>query len=327
MSNEPRFRDLSKLDYIPSFNDQTVARIQRVSLISAICAGLFGILYFSLAPAAMSTIVEVSIAPLSGQDCKMISSVSRSIKTFEQDNVAGVNPKKSLDDWSVEVEKAGESLRLSTYSPGPSHNQLQPSNLKYENVLFDSYEACLNSAKIHTFCEWTTSTQVPGYISDGCSSSISCSSLTLNGLMQLTTDRVRFGFDSRKTLLEDPRYGKCNEKANVTTCTNINENCQGLSDYLSAYQELMKQFVLRPESICQPFLKNPPYLCSKAASLNVPSILSQSFSFATAALAGVQTICFFLVQMLRKRCGADASDAPGKPAKTEFEEVEARLQP
>ena len=320
MSNEPRFRDLSKLDYIPSFNDQTVARIQRVSLVSAICAGLFGILYFSLAPAAMSTIVEVSTAPLSGQDCKMISAVSRSIKTFEQDNVAGVNSKKSLDDWSVEVEKAGESLRLSTFSyfPGPSHNQLQPSNLKYENVLFDSYEACLNSAKIHTFCKWTTSIIAPGH-SDGCSSSLSCSSLTLNGLMQLTTDRVQFGFDSRKTLLEDPRYGKCNEKANVTTCTNINENCQGLSDYLSTYQELIQRFVLRPESICQPFLKNPPYLCSKTASLNVPSLLSQSFSFATTALAGVQTLCFFLVQMLRKRCALGASDVTGKPAQTEVQ--------
>jgi hypothetical protein len=312
MANEPCFRDLSKLDYIPAFNDQTVARIQRVSLISAICAGLFGILYFSLAPAAMSTIVEVSVAPLSGQDCKMISAVSRSIKTFELDNVAGVNSKKSLDDWAVEVDKAGESLQLFTYiaepaaaAPGIMYNQLEPSNFKYSNVLFDSYEACLNSAKIHTTCKWTSSEKLNTI---GCSSQISCSSLTLNGLMQLTTDRVPFTFDSNQTLLKDPRYGKCNDKANVTLCANINENCQGLSDYLSTYQELIRRFVLRPESICQPFLKNPPYLCSKTSSLNVPSILSQSFSFATTALAGVQTVCFFVVKMLRNRCVVESSD-------------------
>ena len=61
MANEPQYRDLAKLvPYIFPFNDAVVVRIDRVSMSSAAIVGLFAILYFSLAPAASSTVMEVS---------------------------------------------------------------------------------------------------------------------------------------------------------------------------------------------------------------------------------------------------------------------------
>jgi hypothetical protein len=333
MANEPRYRDLSKLDYIPAFDDHVVVRIGRVSMACAALAGLFGILYFSLAPAAMSTVVQVSSTPLNGHDCNMISAVSRTVSTTDvaQNDGSGIISKETLGNWSAAVEKAGESLKFG--AANEASNQLEFSYLKYENVLFDTYESCLNSAKIHTTCKWTSSFAERRSLSndvtiDLCTSIISCSSLTLSGRMLLISDRIAIGFDSRQALLADSRYGKCNSKANTTTCKNVNENCEGLSNYLSTYQELMQRFVLRPENICRPFLKNPPYLCSKTAPLNVPSILSQSFSFYSSALAGVQTVLCFAVKMLGKKklTQADSSDAPGE-RKTELDDLSVRPAP
>lgn len=297
MANDPRFRDLSKLDYIPPFDTQTVARIQRIALISAVIAGLFGILYFSLAPAAMTTVVEVSRAPQSGQDCKMISAVSRVVRTvINNNNGIGVISRKVLQDLFVEVRNAGKSLELNTVS-----DQVEWSSFHYENFFFDTYEACLNSAKVHTTCKWSSSERWDLF-SDNCLSYFVCSSPTPNGLMFLATGGSGglFSFVSNATLLADPRYGNCNQTANVTACRNINENCDGLRKYIFSYQQLIKQYVLTPEIICRPFLKNPPYLCSRTSSVNVPSVLSQSFSFASTALFGVSTVCFFAVKLLRK---------------------------
>ena len=73
MSDDIKYRDSSKLDYLPAFNDSNVVRIDRVSIAIAALVGLFGILYFSLAPAAMSTDVVVSRVQLSGgYTCKMM---------------------------------------------------------------------------------------------------------------------------------------------------------------------------------------------------------------------------------------------------------------
>ncbi len=73
MANEPQYRDLAKLvPYIFPFNDAVVVRIDRVSMSSAAIVGLFAILYFSLAPAASSTVLEVSSVLLSGYNCKMM---------------------------------------------------------------------------------------------------------------------------------------------------------------------------------------------------------------------------------------------------------------
>jgi hypothetical protein len=72
MANEPHYRDQSKLDYLPAFNDRIVVRIDRVALAAAVAVGLFGILYFSLAPAAMSTDVTIGTVQQDGYLCIMI---------------------------------------------------------------------------------------------------------------------------------------------------------------------------------------------------------------------------------------------------------------
>jgi hypothetical protein len=55
MTNDALVRDQSKLDYFLAFNDRIVGRIDKKYFPVAALVGIFGILYFSLAPAAMST--------------------------------------------------------------------------------------------------------------------------------------------------------------------------------------------------------------------------------------------------------------------------------
>jgi hypothetical protein len=76
MANNAAYRDLSKLDYLPAFNDTTVGRIDKMSLVVAAIVGVFGLLYFSLAPGAMSVVVETGSKQLPGYNCKMIASIT-----------------------------------------------------------------------------------------------------------------------------------------------------------------------------------------------------------------------------------------------------------
>ena len=93
MSNEPKFKDLSKLDYLPAFNDKTVSQIDKISLVAAAVVGLFGILYFSLAPAAMSTDIVIRSSQLSdGYNCKMIASITRKSNVFSDLTQKGMVP-------------------------------------------------------------------------------------------------------------------------------------------------------------------------------------------------------------------------------------------
>ena len=298
MANEPQYRDLAKLiPYIPPFNDDVVVRIDRVSMTSAAIVGLFGILYFSLAPAATSTLIEVSSVRISGYNCKMISAVTRQIDAFH------VISDKIFDDFDAEVVAASKSLKVTAQS-GSIYGLLGKSVLNYENAMFETYEACLATAKADTTCKWLPSSyklsSSPGPVYPSCLTNILCSSFNGKIWYYLAGNGGAI-LQVNQTLLADPAYGKCNNQANVSACSNINENCQGLGQFLATFEDKIRKIVLTPEVICKPYLDYPPYICSKSQALNVPSILSQSLAFATSALAAVKAISFMVVKMLSQR--------------------------
>lgn len=291
MTNEPRYRDLAKLvPYIFPFNDAVVVRIDRLSMTSAAVVGLLAILYFSLAPAASSTVLEVSSVLLSGYNCKMIAAVTREIQLFQ------VVPDKVLDDFQAEFVIASKSLAVTAQTPSSIPIILGKSFLAYDNARFDTYEACLATAKADTTCKWLPSTykqtSAPSPVYSSCVTKPSCS--VFGGKIVLSQN----GFEVNQTLLANPAYGKCSNQANIPTCSNINENCNGLGEFLAIYHERIRNAVLTPEVICKPYLDYPPYLCTKSQAMNVPSILSQSLAFATSTIAVVKAFSFMVVKML-----------------------------
>ena len=290
MANEPQYRDLAKLvPYIFPFNDAVVVRIDRVSMTSAAIVGLFAILYFSLAPAASSTVLEVSSVLLSGYNCKMIAAVTREIQLFQ------VVPDKVLDDFQAEFVIASKSLAVTAQNPSSITAILSKSFLAYENAMFETHEACLATAKADTTCKWLPSTYKQTsspVVYSSCITKPSCSSF--GGKIFLSQN----GLEVNQTLLANPAYGKCSNQANIPTCSNINENCHGLGEFLAIYQDKIRNTVLTPEVICKPYLDYPPYLCTKSQALNVPSILSQSLAFATSTIAVVKAASFMIVKML-----------------------------
>ena len=319
MANESKFKDLSKLDYLPAFDQKTVSIIDRISLAFAATVGLFGILYFSLAPAAMSTDVAVQGSQLSdGYNCKMIASITRKSNIFSDLTQKGAisienseRIKSGANAQLAALATSSEFDRLFANSPGgilPWSFQIQDGSngiserdsLTYDNSQFDTYEGCLAAARTQTTCIMPKNAQYQSYLNwqispprqeYHCKTSIQCSSL--DEKVYFTSVDVFIN----QTHLAHPVFGKCSNQANVSACSNVNSNCESLKRFQASYADIIRKNVLTPEVICKPFLVNPPYLCTKAVPLSVPSILSQSFAFMTTTLAVVNTTLFYAVRM------------------------------
>jgi hypothetical protein len=315
MSNEPKFKDLSKLDYLPAFNDKIVSQIDNISLLAAAVVGLFGILYFSLAPAAMSTDVVIRSSQLSdGYNCKMIASITRKEKVFSDLTQKGIVPigdsetkKSDANAQLAALANSSEFYRM--FLPNGQAAFLQWSfqiqdgstvadrdALAFDNSQFDTYEDCLAAARAQTTCSMPKDALYQFYAFSVpqqhiCKTSIQCSSL--NEKVYYTSFEVWLN----RTQLESPAFGKCNNQANVSTCSNINSNCEIIKRFRSRYEDILRKSLLTPELICRPFLVNPPYICTKAVPPSVPSILAQSVAFMTTALAVVNTMLFYAVRM------------------------------
>jgi hypothetical protein len=326
MSNDAQYRDLTKIvPYLPAFNDGVVSRIDKVSIASAVAVGLFGILYFSLAPAATSTSVEISSVKLSGYSCKMISAVSRNVNPYAGGGT-GLVSQKSLADFNLKVIEAGKGLAASDII---AQNILSETNIVYENALYDTYEACLADAQTQTACSWLSATifvTLPPI--SHCDSRMFCFSLKKKARLTPISSSDPIRLFVNRTSLESTSIGMCNSQANTTTCESIFENCKGLSTYLSKFQEIIRQYVLTPEVVCKPFEDNPPYICTKAAPPSVPSILSQSLAFTTSAFALVKAALFFAVKVFHKSSVVNDSenhsiDAANFPKATSLSDLPA----
>jgi hypothetical protein len=323
MSNQPEYRDQSKLEYLPPFNDTTVERIDKISLLAAALVGLFGILYFSLAPAAMSTDVSISSIKLSdGFNCKMIASITRIVEMFSYGSTKGtlsiLDSQEKISNFNSQISSIANSQVMSKllvknhlmhsgtkpwwFIFDVLNPEAQGNRLRYENSHFDTYDDCIAAARTQTTCRlqgeeidnnsyaggW--SVQIPA-----CKTFIHCSSF--KGKLEYAHNAQ---VSVNRTALQDPALGKCNNQAQVSTCTNINSNCQSLQSFLASYEEIFRKNMFTPELLCKPFLENPPYICTKAVPPSVPSILSQSFAFTTTALAAVKTFLFFAMKMFHK---------------------------
>jgi hypothetical protein len=296
-SDTIRYRDHTKLDYVPPFNDATVARIEKIAIFVAVLAGLFGVLYFSLAPAAKSNDAKVSSVQLfDGYNCKMISSVTRIIEIYSfsptavdsgtipfQDSLANVSDFNS-QVAALAVSQSFNGLVLNNRQPAvqtpwsfqvPNSVGTPTNQLKYLNLHFDSYADCLAAARGQTACRlqsekaivYLTTRDPSGPKATECAADIRCSSLNGKavylGNLQIMVNR---------TVLGDPEFGQCNNEANVSACQNILSNCESLKRFVAGYDEIFRKIVLTPELLCQPLFDNPPYVCTKAVSPSVPSI-------------------------------------------------------
>ena len=318
MANEPQYRDLSKANpFLAPFNEIIVGRIDRVSMASAALVGLFGILYFSLAPAAMSTAIEVSAEKLSGYDCKMISAISKLVNPFSGffGDGTGIISIQSQSEFVTKMVEASKSVPFEAVHSQSSNSQdffvrnnyLQGQILLYDSAQFDRYENCLARAQIT--CNWLESAQVN---SDRALSKFSCSFPDFKSTLQLKPLNTGAQFSTMTigyavSALSNQTLGKCNQQANLLTLSNVHEHCESLKIFMATFQDLIGKLVWTPEVICKPFFNNPPYICSKAVPPSVPSILSQSLAFTTSALAAVKAILFFSVKMFRKAPVADNS--------------------
>jgi hypothetical protein len=298
-----------------------VVRIGWVALAVAAAVGLFGILYFSLAPAAMSTDVTISSVQQDGYNCNMVASVTRIVTPFSDEITQGVisqgNSKAIKSDANAKLAALAVSSqfdKLLLKNPYPDahwrpwtfqFNVLSKSDteaLLYDNSLFDTYDDCLTAARAQTTCRMRNDVVKTEYapgpfdpftpISTECKTSIYCFSLN---------DKVSFLGPAEvvvnRTLLADPAFGNCNDQANVAACSKINSNCKGLKLFVAGYEDIVRNVAYTPEILCKPFLTNPPYICTRVVPPSVPSIPSQSFAFMTTALAVVKTALALAVKM------------------------------
>lgn len=320
-TNDPWYRDQSKLDYLPAFNDTTVARIDRISYAIAALVGLFGILYFSLANAAMTNDVAVSSVRLSdGYSCKMIASITRTVDIFTNSWRKGAisisESQAKVSDFNSQIADLPVSAALvplilknprPDYVTRPWEFQIEimssdGNQLKYDNAKFDTHEDCLTAARAQTTCkmqgdkEFTNYPTTQGvwnsYDPNVCQTDLQCSSF--NGKVFYSSAAPVY---VNRTLLANPEIGKCNNQWNVSSCSDFNPKCQSLERFRAGYEERFRKNVFTPELLCMPFLENPPYICTKAVPPSVPSILSQSFAFTTTALAVMKTVLSFAVKM------------------------------
>jgi hypothetical protein len=343
MGNEAQYRDLSLSNpFLPGFSEIVVILIERVSMAIAFMAGLFGILYFTLAPSVATTAIEISRVQLAGYNCKMISGISRSINPFPN-AYSSLPSREALMNFSDNVVQAGKaiSIRNANFPPLPdcsmgadcseplfkSRNFLYDQVLEYENVQFDYYDDCFAQAQFSC-----TYVDIPpegscrnfddSYNRDfypDLKSSISCKSL--KGKLQLapktsTGSNMQIKYSWARLLNETLGFGECNNQVvmlqNLSTCSNVqSQHCRGLTKFISSFERLLGNFIT-PKSICLPFVDNPPYLCKKTESLSVPSILSQSLAFTTSALALANTLFFYAAKMHHKwKASAQVADNSG----------------
>ena len=124
--------------------------------------------------------------------------------------------------------------------------------LSYDNSQFDTYEDCLAAARAQTTCSMPKDAEYQFYAFSTpqhrvCKTSIQCSSL--NEKVYYTSVDVFLN----QTHLVNPAFGKCNNQANVSTCSNINSNCEILKRFRSSYEDILRKNLLTPELICRPF--------------------------------------------------------------------------
>jgi hypothetical protein len=334
MANNAEYRDQSKLDYLPAFNDITVDLIDKISLVVAAIVGVFGLLYFSLAPAAMSTEVKIGSEQLSGHTCNMIASVTRQtvlLSSFNQPSTMTLAESRAkISEFDSKflayvVSSGLGPLFTKHYLSGSRWPfQLYDLQLKYENTLFDTHDDCIKAVRDQpTVCTLRPSSPPKEELEIGppdfstnvknttatCKLEIYCSSFSgtvndVNSLGQVYAVQA---------LLANPAVGQCNSQANVPLCTNINSNCASLERFRAEYEDIARKIVFTPEALCQPFVKNPPYVCSKSLPPSVPSILSQALAFFTSALAATKTALFFSTQMRHKFHNKAPSKDDGAP--------------
>jgi hypothetical protein len=200
--------------------------------------------------------------------------------------------------------------------------QLFTIELKYGNTLFDTHDDCIKAARDQpTVCTLIADDkplrQDTSYDSSTgkfktiatCGLEIHCSSL--KGTV-INTGHVGTVV-ADQALLANPAIGQCNDQANVSSCTNINSNCASLERFRAGFEDLARKIVFTPEALCHPFVKNPPYACTKLLPPSVPSILSQALAFFTSALAAVKTALFFCTEMRHKCHNKAPSKDDGAP--------------
>jgi hypothetical protein len=331
MANEPQYRDQSKLDYLPAFNDITVVRIDRTSLGVAAIVGLFGIFYFSLAPGAMSTDVAIGSVQPNGYQCKMIASITRETEifsTYAPGTIPIQESRAKISDFNSQILAFAVSsgfvpLLLQRLAPPGVSMPLWPFQLsssgsyklKYGNTLFDTYEDCLATARAEPTCTLKdavlTDIQIsaqPFTTASVCVSEMFCSSFKGKVFSQFSFGALYVN----RTLLADSAVGRCNNQANASSCFNINSNCESLERFRASYEDTIRKIVFTPELLCQPFFDNPPYICTKAVPPSVPSILSQSFSFFTAAIAAMKATLYAAAKMLHTHSKVEDQDSGAK---------------
>jgi hypothetical protein len=312
MSNDPSFRDLSHIQYLEYLDEVSVARIEKISVASAAALGLFGLLYFSLAPSAQSSVVEISSTTVPGSTCKMLAKVSMSYDPFLETGYKegpGIVPLDSR--YAFLAESKGSKIGA-ILSPAYEDNWqvfFPKQMLIYRNTLFNSYSDCLSAAKVQTKCVWSEFAKFEGQ--SDCNGAMKCSGFGSDAYLSLQTQigaSITFSFN--QSVLDDPKLGACPIQAQPSSCFRL-EACAGLEKYIAAFTELVKKYILTPELLCEPFLNNPPYACVKSVPLTIPSILSQSFAFASSALAASKLFMLFLVKYFRKVPKTECELKPG----------------
>jgi hypothetical protein len=301
MANDPSFRDLSQIQFLEHFDEAVVAKIEKISVASAVALGLFGLLYFSLAPGAQSTVVEISRTTVSGSTCTMLSKVSMSYDPFLVSNYIagpGIVPLASRLAFLAQSQDSKIGAILTPDNPNNWQIFFTLQELIYRNVIFDTYSDCLSAAQ-QTSCDWLDGSFTP--IQPGiCMLSMKCSSFSGGAYLSLQTQvGASLSWSFNQSVLNNPMLGACPPQAQPPICYNLG-SCAGLQNYNSTITQLVKQYILTPELLCQPFSNNPPYACVKSVSLTIPSILSQSFAFASSALAASKLVMLVLVKRFRK---------------------------
>jgi len=233
MANEPHFRDLSKLEFLPNFNGQIVVRIDKCSVVCAALAGLFGILYFSLAPGARFIEYQSSTDILDGYNCNMLSSLWRSYSPF-YDVITQAAAKRFNDDNLFDnlksLKRPGTILDISN------------AVLSYEGAHFDTYSDCLSAAKTtctlrNTDCRYSPS-------SPYCQVRFDCTSL--NGALVLKPAALDscdcaacLRYEMAMNLLANYSLGKCSPDANISACSGIIEHCETLENARAVFEHLL----------------------------------------------------------------------------------------
>jgi hypothetical protein len=323
MANEPRYRDLSGNPYLEYFDEITVERIEKVALAGAAVLFLFGIFYFSLAPAAFLETLEISKEEIPGFSCRMTSPITRIVDLFSQRDKQeiGLVSTVALSSFKASVKSLGDSgifftsnFPTSTLisidvltSDSEITKMLRSQSIKIESLQFETHSDCMKSTTRSPVCEWS-SAPYTGFVFDGriynrdaqplCVFIPSCSSF--NGQAKFIPfvpkespiPAIIVNFSATA----DPSIGRCSNQFNKSDCSSGIEHCESIRSYQKAFQSAMQNFILTPEVLCHPFLRNPPYLCTRRGPQTIPSILSQSAALASSALVFFKLAMFFIVK-------------------------------